>query len=82
MASDGLGDDDHVIKGGRVGADIFRVAGEDLRWAVQGGGHHDELVERIHQRALARYGPVDGELLAVALLAEQAGIQLRHGPAA
>jgi 3-hydroxyisobutyrate dehydrogenase len=40
------------------------------------------LVERIHQRALARYGPVDGELLAVALLEEQAGIQLRHGPAA
>lgn len=38
------------------------------------------LVERIYQRALARYGPVDGELLAVALLEEQAGLRLRHGP--
>jgi 3-hydroxyisobutyrate dehydrogenase len=38
------------------------------------------LVEHIHQRALARYGPAEGELLAVALLEEQAGIQLRHGP--
>lgn len=36
----------------------------------------------IHQRALARYGPADGELLAVALLEEQAGIRLRHGPRA
>jgi hypothetical protein len=32
------------------------------------------LVERIYQRALARYGPADGELLAVALLEEQAGL--------
>jgi len=38
------------------------------------------LVEQIYQRALARYGPADGELLAVALLEEQAGIRLRHGP--
>jgi len=37
------------------------------------------LVERIHQRALARYGAVDGELLAVALLEEQAGIRLCDG---
>jgi 3-hydroxyisobutyrate dehydrogenase len=29
-------------------------------------------------RALERYGPVDGELLAVALLEERAGIRLRH----
>jgi 3-hydroxyisobutyrate dehydrogenase len=38
------------------------------------------LVERIHGRALARYGPVDGELLAVALLEEEAGTALRHPP--
>jgi 3-hydroxyisobutyrate dehydrogenase len=38
------------------------------------------LVEEIYQRALTHYGPADGELLAVALLEEQAGIWLRHGP--
>jgi 3-hydroxyisobutyrate dehydrogenase len=37
-----------------------------------------DLVDRIHRRALARYGAVDGELLAVALLEEEAGRQLRH----
>jgi 3-hydroxyisobutyrate dehydrogenase len=35
------------------------------------------LVGRSYRRALARYGPVDGELLAVALLEEQAGVRLR-----
>jgi len=35
------------------------------------------LVEAIHRRALSRYGPVDGELLAVALLEEEAGTALR-----
>jgi 3-hydroxyisobutyrate dehydrogenase len=40
-----------------------------------------EVVERTYQRALSRYGPVGGELLAVALLEEQAGVRLRHGPA-
>jgi 3-hydroxyisobutyrate dehydrogenase len=39
-----------------------------------------QLVERTYQRALGRYGPVDGELLAVALLEEEAGLRLRHGP--
>ncbi|MBO0770819.1 MAG: NAD(P)-dependent oxidoreductase [Actinobacteria bacterium] len=34
-------------------------------------------VRRIYQRARARYGPVAGELLAVALLEEQAGTKLR-----
>lgn len=38
------------------------------------------LVERMHRRALARYGPVGGELLAAALLEEQAGVRLRHRP--
>lgn len=37
-----------------------------------------ELVTRTYQRALRRYGPADGELLAVALLEEQAGVRLRH----
>jgi hypothetical protein len=36
-----------------------------------------EHVEGIYQRALARYGPADGELLPVAMLEEQAGVQLR-----
>ncbi|MCA2222459.1 NAD(P)-dependent oxidoreductase [Nonomuraea aurantiaca] len=35
------------------------------------------LVERTYQRALDRYGAVDGELLAIALLEEQAGLRLR-----
>jgi 3-hydroxyisobutyrate dehydrogenase len=38
------------------------------------------LVERIHGRALSRYGPVDRELLAVALLEEEAGSTLRQPP--
>ncbi|MCW3063709.1 MAG: garR 1 [Solirubrobacterales bacterium] len=41
-----------------------------------------ETVEEIHRRALERFGPVDGELLAVALLEEEAGARLRHGPEA
>ena len=36
-----------------------------------------EQVRSLHQQALERYGPVDGELLAVALLEEQAGTRLR-----
>jgi 3-hydroxyisobutyrate dehydrogenase len=36
-----------------------------------------DLVGRIYGRALARYGSVDGELLAVALLEDEAGIELR-----
>jgi 3-hydroxyisobutyrate dehydrogenase len=39
-----------------------------------------QLVERTYQRALERYGPVDGELLAAALLEEEAGLRLRHTP--
>jgi len=35
-------------------------------------------VARAYGRALRRYGPVDGELLAVALLEEQAGVSLRR----
>jgi 3-hydroxyisobutyrate dehydrogenase-like beta-hydroxyacid dehydrogenase len=39
-----------------------------------------DVVEAIHRRALERYGAVDGELLAVALLEEQAGLKLgTHG---
>jgi 3-hydroxyisobutyrate dehydrogenase len=36
-------------------------------------------VQRTYRDALTRYGPVDGELLAVALLEERAGLQLRGG---
>jgi len=39
-----------------------------------------QVVAGTYQRALGRYGPVDGELLAVALLEEEAGLDLRHGP--
>ena len=59
---------------------------EELTTVTALGREHDvpfelsALVERTHQRALTRYGPADGELLAVALLEEQAGIRLRHGP--
>jgi 3-hydroxyisobutyrate dehydrogenase len=35
------------------------------------------LVYRTYRRALARYGPVDGELLAMALLEDEAGQKLR-----
>jgi len=37
------------------------------------------LVYRTYRRALARYGPVDGELLAMALLEDEAGQMLRPG---
>ena len=40
-----------------------------------------DLVRRTYRRALTRYGPVDGELLAAALLEEEAGQKLRPGPA-
>ena len=36
-----------------------------------------EVVTRVHGQALERFGPVDGELLAVALLEERAGTLLR-----
>jgi hypothetical protein len=37
-------------------------------------------VEQIYQRALARYGPANGELLAVAMMEEDAGVLLRQPP--
>ena len=45
-------------------------------------GHHvpfelSRQVQRTYQEALARYGPVEGELLAVALLEEEAHVGLR-----
>ncbi|WNI15593.1 NAD(P)-dependent oxidoreductase [Actinacidiphila sp. ITFR-21] len=47
--------------------------------ARQLGTPHDiaETVRALHRQALERYGPVDGELLAVALLEERTGIRLR-----
>lgn len=38
------------------------------------------LVARMHRQALARFGPVDGELLAARLLEERAGTTLRAQP--
>ncbi len=40
-----------------------------------------QTVEQMYQRALRRFGPVDGELMAVAMLEEEAGLRLRHDPA-
>jgi len=40
---------------------------------------HSALVAQTYSEALIRYGPVDGELLAVSLLEERAGLRLRHG---
>jgi len=37
-------------------------------------------VKTVYQQALERFGPVDGELLPVALLEEQAGVELRSPP--
>jgi hypothetical protein len=59
---------------------------EELAAVTALGREHDvpfelsALVEQMYQRALSRYGPADGELLAVALLEEAAGVRLRHGP--
>jgi 3-hydroxyisobutyrate dehydrogenase len=39
-----------------------------------------EVVSQIYRRALARYGPADGELLAMAELEDEAGQRLRPGP--
>jgi hypothetical protein len=36
-----------------------------------------DAVRRTYRRALARFGPADGELLAVALLEDEAGHKLR-----
>jgi 3-hydroxyisobutyrate dehydrogenase len=61
---------------------------EELRIATElARDHHlpfpvSESVAGLYRQALRRYGPADGELLAVALLEEQAGLRLRHPPAA
>ena len=50
---------------------------EELTTVTALGREHDvpfelsAVVEQIHQRTLTRYGPADGELLAVALLGSQ-----------
>jgi 3-hydroxyisobutyrate dehydrogenase len=36
------------------------------------------LITRLHEQALERFGPIDGELLVAKLLEEQAGTTLRH----
>jgi 3-hydroxyisobutyrate dehydrogenase len=53
---------------------IVALAGElDVPFEVSA------LVRDLHARALERFGPVEGELLGVALLEEQAGTALRRG---
>jgi 3-hydroxyisobutyrate dehydrogenase len=39
-----------------------------------------DQVKRVYEEALERFGPVDGELLPVALLEERAGVELRSPP--
>jgi 3-hydroxyisobutyrate dehydrogenase len=39
-----------------------------------------DLVKRLHEEALHRFGPVDGELLAARMLEEDAGATLRRDP--
>jgi 3-hydroxyisobutyrate dehydrogenase len=57
---------------------------EELQIVTELARRHDlpfqvsEAVADVYQRALRRYGPVDGELLGVTLLEEQAGLHLRH----
>ena len=74
------------------GGDFMRTFGldrcyEELQIVTElARDHHlpfpvSEAVADVYQRALRRYGPADGELLAVRLLEEQAGLELRHGPA-
>jgi 3-hydroxyisobutyrate dehydrogenase len=73
--------------------DLMRTFGldrcyEELQIVTQlARDHHlpfdvSEAVADVYRRALRRYGPVDGELLGAAWLEEQAGLQLRHCPAA
>lgn len=54
-----------------LGAIAALARAHDVRFELS------DLVGDLHRRALARYGPVDGELQAVALLEEQAGSLLR-----
>jgi 3-hydroxyisobutyrate dehydrogenase len=52
------------------------LAGDyQVPWELSGAVH------RTYRRALAKYGPIDGELLAVSLLEEETGDKLRarHG---
>jgi 3-hydroxyisobutyrate dehydrogenase len=59
---------------------------QELATVTELAHHHRvpfELADQVHrtyQRALARYGAVDGELLAVALLEEEAGLDLLSRP--
>ncbi len=75
---------DALLEGDYLSSFALDRCCEELEWvtalARELGTPHElaSVVERIHKRALERYGPVDGELLAVALLEEQAGLRLRH----
>jgi 3-hydroxyisobutyrate dehydrogenase-like beta-hydroxyacid dehydrogenase len=49
----------------------------DLFHALGVPSELSQVVTRVHQRALSRFGPVDGELMALALIEELAGSRLR-----
>lgn len=53
---------------------VTALAGEyQVPWELS------DVVRQTYYRALARFGPADGELLAVALLEDEAGLKLRTG---
>ena len=58
----------------RAGGSVVSVE----RAATEAGTPHQltSLVTSLHRQALARFGAVDGELMAPALLEEQAGFRL------
>jgi len=61
----------HPRQGGDELETVTALAGDyQVPWELS------NLVRRTYRCALARYGPVDGELLAVALLEEETGHKL------
>jgi 3-hydroxyisobutyrate dehydrogenase len=74
-----------------AGGDFMRTFGldrcyEELQIVTElARGHHlpvqvSEAVADVYQRALRRYGPADGELLAVMLLEEQSSLAVAADP--
>ena len=61
----------HVLRAGRCCEELTAIA--DLARELRVPSQLTQVVKQTYQRALRRFGPVDGELLAVALLEEGAG---------
>ena len=83
-ASNFIGCDLHALFSGDYLASfgLDRICQELAAVTELAAGQHvpfelSRQVQRTYQQALARYGPVDGELLAVALLEEEAHLDLR-----